>query len=140
MAYLKPPLLVAKVFNRIAMSTGIGGSETLTVPRRSTGASQSVPVIPCDLDGVRYLVSARGETAWVRNLRAADGRGSLRHRGAAPQPFVATELPIEQRATVIAAYRTKAGRTVDAYFRQLPDPADHPVFALTSPTSVGPAG
>lgn len=140
MAYLKPPLLVAKVFNRIAMSTGIGGSETLTVPRRSTGASQSVPVIPCDLDGVRYLVSARGETVWVRNLRAADGRGSLQRRSEAPRQFVATELPTEQRGPVIAAYRAKAGKTVDPYFRQLPDPADHPVFALTFPTSAGPAG
>ena len=31
MAYLKPPWFVAKIFNRIAMATGVGSSETLTV-------------------------------------------------------------------------------------------------------------
>jgi len=62
MAYLKPPWFTVKVFNRIAMATGISDSATLTITK-------------------------------------------------------------------------KAGRAVDGYFRKLPDPADHPVFALTAPTT-----
>ena len=30
------------------------------------------------VDGVRYLVAPRGETQWVRNLRADGGTGTLR--------------------------------------------------------------
>ena len=44
--------------------------------------------------------------------------------------FRATEIPVELRGPVLAAYRVKAGKTVETYFRSLPDPADHPVFAL----------
>ena len=35
-----------------------------------------------------------------------------------------------ERAAVIAAYRAVAGRTVEPCFRDLPDPADHPVFVI----------
>jgi hypothetical protein len=38
---------------------------------------------------------------------------------------------VAQRAPVIAAYRPLAGKVVEGYWRQLPDDADHPVFALT---------
>lgn len=45
--------------------------------------------------------------------------------------YVAAEVPVEQRAPIIAAYRPLAGRVVDGYWRKLPGDADHPVFALT---------
>ncbi len=45
--------------------------------------------------------------------------------------YVATEIPVEQRAPILAAYRPLAGKVVEGYWRQLPDDADHPVFALT---------
>jgi hypothetical protein len=34
------------------------------------------------------------------------------------------------RSPVITAYVARAGRTVEGYFRTLPDPADHPVFRV----------
>lgn len=128
MAYLKPPWFTARIFNRLAMTFGIGGSRTLVVTTRATGHSQSIPVVVPEVDGVEYLVSTRGESDWVRNVRAhptvtLDGR-----------EFVATEIPVQDRATVIAAYRPMAGRVVESYWRQLPDDADHPVFALTPST------
>ena len=46
--------------------------------------------------------------------------------------YVASEIPVEQRGPVIAAYRPLAGKVVEGYWRQLPSDADHPVFALTS--------
>jgi hypothetical protein len=45
--------------------------------------------------------------------------------------YVADEVPVAQRANVIAVYRPLAGKVVEGYWRQLPDDADHPVFALT---------
>ena len=128
MAYLKPGAVTRKVFNPLAMKLGFWGVATLTVRRRTSGETQNVPVIPLDHEGGRYVVSTRGESDWVRNLRAAGG-GELRRKGEATQ-VRAVELPVEERPPVIAAYRAKAGREVDQYFEKLPDPADHPVFRL----------
>ncbi|QRY47973.1 nitroreductase family deazaflavin-dependent oxidoreductase [Mycolicibacterium boenickei] len=125
MAYLKPPWFVRAVFNRIAMATGIGHSETLTVTTRVSKQSQQIPVVVSVVDGVRYLVSTRGESEWVRNIRA-NPRVTL-----GKSSYLAAEVPVEQRAPIIAAYRPLAGKVVEGYFRDLPDDADHPVFALT---------
>ncbi len=70
MAYLKPPWFTAKVFNRIAMATGISNTETLTVTKRGSKQQQHIPVVTVSLDGTRYLVSTRGESQWVKNVRA----------------------------------------------------------------------
>ncbi|MEZ5098715.1 MAG: nitroreductase family deazaflavin-dependent oxidoreductase [Thermoleophilia bacterium] len=129
MAYLKPPFLVRRVFNPLAMRFGIGGAQTLSVPRRRSGGEQRVPVIAVDVDGARYVVSTRGETEWVRNVRAA-GTLSLGSAGSSRR-YSVTEVPVDRRAPIIDAYRKKAGRTVDAYWKQLPDPSDHPTFELT---------
>ncbi|MDT5364620.1 MAG: hypothetical protein QOC69_6382 [Mycobacterium sp.] len=128
MAYLKPPWFTAKIFNRIAMATGIGNSETLTVTKRVSKQPQEIPVVVPDVDGVKYLVSTRGETEWVRNVRADPNVTVGKSR------YVAVEVPVEQRAPILAVYRPLAGKVVDGYWRQLPDDADHPVFALTPAT------
>ncbi len=129
MAYLKPPWFTARVFNKIAMATGISGSERLTLTARSSGRPQEIPVITVDVDGIRYLVSTRGESEWVRNVRANPTVTLATKMGTAR--FTATEVPVSQRDPVLTAYRAKAGKTVDGYFAKLPDPADHPVFSLT---------
>lgn len=128
MAYLKPPWFTAKVFNRIAMATGVSGAETLTVTARSSGQQQKIPVISVEVDGIRYLVSTRGESQWVKNVRANPAVILDTKVGAAR--FTATELPVSERSPVLTAYRAKAGKAVDGYFTKLPDPADHPVFSL----------
>jgi len=135
MAYLKPPLVARRVFNPLAKRFGIGGSVELVIARRRTGQPQSIPVIPVEHDGARYLVSTRGESEWVRNLRAAAGRGELRRKGT-PEPFFATEVPVHERPPIIAAYRAVAGKTVEAYWKKLPDPVDHPTFRI-EPAAAG---
>ena len=45
--------------------------------------------------------------------------------------YRAEEVPVGERAPIIAAYRAKAGREVDGYWKKLPADADHPVFRLT---------
>ena len=128
MAYLKPPWFVRTIFNKIAMATGVGNSETLTVTKRGSKQPQQIPVVVPEVDGVKYLVSTRGESEWVKNVRA-DAIVTLGGR-----KYVAREIPVDQRAPVIAAYKPKAGKVVEGYWRKLPDDADHPVFALTPTT------
>ena len=127
-AYLRPPFFVRKIGNKLAMRFGAGGSWTLVVRGRSTGAEQHIPVIPAELDGSRYLVSTRGESEWVRNLRAA-GAGELRRKGTVER-FRAVEVPVAERAPIIERYRGTAGRSVTTYFTKLPDAADHPTFRV----------
>jgi len=124
MAYLKPPWFTRTIFNKIAMATGIGSSTTLTVTKRSTKQPQQIPVVIPEVDGVKYLVSTRGESDWVKNVRADP------HVKLGDAAYIATEIPVEQRAPILAAYRPLAGKVVEGYWRQLPDDADHPVFAL----------
>ena len=128
MAYLRPPFFVRKIGNNLAMWFGAGGSYTLVVPGRSTGTPQQIPVVPAELDGTKYLVSTRGESEWVRNLRAA-GACELR-RKRTTERFTAVEVPVGERGPIIDRYRATAGRTVTTYFTKLPDPADHPAFRL----------
>ena len=51
MAYLKPPWFTVKVFNRIAMATGVSNTETLSVTKRGTGEPQHIPVVTVDVGG-----------------------------------------------------------------------------------------
>jgi len=127
-AYLKPALLVRKVFNKIAMRAGLYGTETLAVAGRRTGEEQTIPVIPAEYEGARYIVSTRGESEWVRNARAA-GELELRSKSGTTR-YRAVELAVGARGPIIDAYRKKAGRTAAAYWNKLPDAADHPVFRL----------
>lgn len=128
MAYRKPPAFVRKVFNPIAMKLGLRGTETLVVAGRRTGTERPVPVIPVELEGARYLVSPRGETDWVQNLRAA-GEGELRSKRGT-QRFRAIEVPAADRPRVLMTYRQVTGRAVKSHFESLPDPDDHPVFRI----------
>ena len=128
MAYLRPPWFVRNIGNKLAMRVGAGGSCTLVVPGRTTGAPQRIPVIPAEVDGARYLISTRGESEWVRNLRAA-GAGELQTKKGTER-FRAVEVPVDARGPILERYRETAGRTVNTYFKQLPDAADHPTFRL----------
>lgn len=107
------------------MATGVGNSQTLTVTRRTSKQPQQIPVVVPEVDGVKYLVSTRGEAEWVKNVRA-DPNVKL-----GDAKYVATEVPVEQRGPVIAAYRPLAGKVVEGYWRQLPSDDDHPTFALS---------
>jgi hypothetical protein len=129
MAYLAPPWFTARVFNRVAMATGLAGCATLTVHRRR-GGDQQIPVIPVEVGAVTYLVSTRGEADWVKNVRVNPGVTLTTRAG--PARYRAQEIPVDQREPVLSAYQDKAGKAVEGYFRKLPEQADHPVFALTA--------
>jgi deazaflavin-dependent oxidoreductase (nitroreductase family) len=129
MAYLKPNWFTARIFNPIARTTGMSGSETLTVTKRGSKEPQKIPVITVDVDGTKYLVSTRGESQWVKNVRA-NPTVTISNK-AGTTTYAVSEVPAGNRQPMITAYQEKLGRMVEGYFKDLPDEADHPVFALT---------
>ncbi|MEN3317117.1 MAG: hypothetical protein V7643_518 [Mycobacterium sp.] len=74
-----------------------------------------------------YLVSVRGETEWVKNVRA-NPHVKLTNWG--ETDYVASEVPVEARKPILDAYKATASKASARLFRQLPEDADHPVFAL----------
>jgi deazaflavin-dependent oxidoreductase (nitroreductase family) len=117
--YRAPGWFTRNVANRaVAFLTRHGvsllGSRVLAVRGRSSGAWRTTPVNLLDLDGHRYLVSARGEGQWVRNLRAA-GAGELRV-GRRTEPFRARELPDAERVPVLRAYLQRWRLEVGVFF------------------------
>jgi deazaflavin-dependent oxidoreductase (nitroreductase family) len=125
--YLKPGWLISRVANPLLMRLRV--VPTLHVRGRTTGQRRSVPVNVLELDAERYLVSPRGETDWVRNLRAA-GSGEIEYGRRRTQPFTAVEVPDAEKPRVIAAYLDRWGNQVRSQFEVLPNPADHPVFRI----------
>jgi deazaflavin-dependent oxidoreductase (nitroreductase family) len=106
----------------------LGAASTLEVARRRSGTPQRLPVNVLEHPGQRYLVAVRGETEWVRNVRAA-GRCEVGRRGTR-HAYRAVELPVAERAEVIAAYRARWDSQVRRFWERLPGPEDHPVFRL----------
>jgi hypothetical protein len=125
--YVRPGFLMTHVANPIA--SRLGRVPALLVRGRKSGRLLTVPMgEPLEFEGRRYLVSGRGETHWVRNLRAAHG-GAFRMHGTT-SPFRATEINGPDHDRVVDAYRRKLGHSVDTYFREIPDPAAHPAFRM----------
>ena len=141
--YKRPGWFTTHVFNRIvALMTRAGvsvwGSRVLEVRGRKTGEPRRTPVTLLVLDGSRYLVSPRGHTQWVRNLRAS-GEGRL-WLGRRAEPFTATELSDDEKPPVVRAYLKRWKAEVGVFFDGVgPDSTDedlrriapdHPVFRL----------
>lgn len=106
--YKRPPWYVRHVIGPImefivgTLGISVRGGHVLTVAGRTTGTPRSVPVYPMPINGQRYLVSPRGETDWVRNLRAA-GTGELRS-GRRRDRFVATEIVDAEKPPILRDY------------------------------------
>ena len=80
---------------------------TLQVPGRRTGRSVRLPLVMVVVDGERYLVSMLGEDVnWVRNVRAAGGRVTLRHGRS--KDVRLEEVDPEYRAPVLKDYLKRA--------------------------------
>jgi deazaflavin-dependent oxidoreductase (nitroreductase family) len=141
--YQQPGWFTKNVFNRVvALSTRAGisvwGSRVLEVAGRKTGEPRRTPVNLLTYEGDRYLVSPRGHTQWVRNLRVS-GRGRLL-LGRHAEEFTAAELPEDERPPILRAYLKRWKAEVGVFFGGVgPDSSDeelrriapdHPVFRL----------
>jgi deazaflavin-dependent oxidoreductase (nitroreductase family) len=106
--YFAPGRFTRRVFNpfiaRLAKwGVSVKGTRLLEVRGRQTGILRTTVVNLLDHDGERYLVAPRGETQWVRNLRAAGGVAELR-LGHRTEPVAAVELADADKTPVLRAY------------------------------------
>ena len=92
-----------------------GDQRVLRVRGRKSGEPRTVPVNLLTADGVRYLVAPRGETQWVRNLRAANGEGELL-LGRKVEAFRSTELTDADKPPVLRAYLKRWKAEVGVFF------------------------
>jgi deazaflavin-dependent oxidoreductase (nitroreductase family) len=97
------------------MGISVYGSRVLAVKGRKSGEWRTTPVNPLSLaDGARYLVAPRGNTQWVRNLRAV-GTGELRV-GRRTEPFTATEVADDDKPAILRAYLKRWKFEVGVFF------------------------
>jgi deazaflavin-dependent oxidoreductase (nitroreductase family) len=144
--YRAPGWFTRNVFNQlVAFLTKRGisvlGSRVLAVKGRSSGEWRTTPVNLLSYEGRRYLVSPRGETQWVRNLRVA-GTGELR-LGRGAESFRGRELTDEEKVPVLRAYLRRWKAEVGVFFEGTgPDSSDdqlraiapkHPAFEVLPP-------
>jgi deazaflavin-dependent oxidoreductase (nitroreductase family) len=144
--FYRRPMKLTQTFNRFVSwlaSLGVTSSDTVTleVKGRRSGRVRSNPVTWVEHDGERYLVSPRGESEWVRNVRAAGGDAEIRHRGR--QRVRLEEVPAEERAPIIKAYLEKTATATRQHFGVDPKAelaefeavaARHPVFRIAAAT------
>jgi deazaflavin-dependent oxidoreductase (nitroreductase family) len=143
--YRAPGWFTRNVFNRgVAMLTGLGisvwGSRMLAVRGRSTNEWRTTPVNVLTEGGHRYLVSPRGTTQWVRNIRAS-GSGELR-LGRSSEPIRVIELADAEKPPVLRAYLKRWKLEVGVFFEGTGPTASeeellaiapkHPVFRLAN--------
>jgi deazaflavin-dependent oxidoreductase (nitroreductase family) len=143
--YQRPGWVTTNVFNRVVaaltrLGVSVYGSRVLEVRGRRSGEWRQTPVNLLRLDGAQYLVSPRGQTQWVKNLRAS-GRGRLRV-GRRVEPFTAVELADDEKPELLRAYLRKWKFEVGVFFGGVgPDSPDeelrriapdHPVFRLSA--------
>jgi deazaflavin-dependent oxidoreductase (nitroreductase family) len=124
------------------LGISIAGTRALRVRGRKTGKVRGVVVNVLTVDGVDYLVSPRGTTQWVRNVRAAGvvDVGPRWHRRELP----AAEVADSAKPDVLRRYLDKwywevkghiAGLTPNCGDDELRAAAPSiPVFALANPS------
>jgi deazaflavin-dependent oxidoreductase (nitroreductase family) len=142
-AYQQPDWFTSHVVNPLLkglhrLGISVAGSQTLAVRGRKSGEMRTNPVNPFQLDGKTYLLAPRGNTQWVRNLRAA-GEGELRS-GRKARRFHATEVPDSQKLPLMRLYMEKWSWEVKGFLEIDADASDeeierilpdHPAFALS---------
>jgi F420H(2)-dependent quinone reductase len=143
-AYIKPGFFTAKVVNPAVkflvarLGPSMKGARVLSVPGRQTGVWHSTPVNPLSVGGQRYLVSARGETQWVRNIRVS--RTARITRGRDTETVHVEEVADPEKPPILRAYlrawEWEVGRFFDGIGPSAPE-ADlariapkHPVFRV----------
>ncbi|HXC89405.1 MAG TPA: nitroreductase/quinone reductase family protein [Stellaceae bacterium] len=124
------PGAVERLFGRVLVvlvRIGVvrGHFYVLEVRGRNTGRRISLPVDAIELGGRRYLVSARGNTNWVRNARTA-GEVVLARAGRRRR-YAVRELPADERPPVLKAYLDRFAAEVQRFF---PVPKGSPVEAF----------
>jgi len=133
--FYNPPTPLEHRFNRffgvlVRLGLALPHNYLLVVRGRKTGNEYSMPVDLLVFDGRRFLVAPRGETQWVRNVRAA-GEVTLR-KGVHVESAAAVPVGDEEKPKLLKAYLDRFSRTVSRYF-PLPPGAPLEAFLPLAP-------
>ena len=147
--FRRPGWFTKQVFNRFVaaltrMGISVYGSRVLEVRGRTSGEPRRTPVNLLRLEGEEYLVSPRGHTQWVRNLRAS-GEGRLLI-GPRAESFGATEVLDErEKVPILRAYLKRWAVEVGVFFEGVGARSSdeelqritpkHPVFRISARAS-----
>ncbi|MFD4317228.1 nitroreductase family deazaflavin-dependent oxidoreductase [Streptomyces sp. NPDC058548] len=149
---MKPGWFTVNLLNRsVAWATRRGfsvwGSRVLAVRGRKSGEWRRTPVNLLRVDGVRYLVAARGHVQWTHNMRVAGGGQLI--LGKHVQDFTAVEVADDDKPALLRAYLKRWKAEVGFFFGGVgPDSSDeelraiapkHPVFRVTPTGPTTPA-
>src|SRR3954465_10959646 len=134
--YVEPGWFTRNIFNRSVrrltrLGISVAGSRELRVRGRKSGEWRTTPVNLLSAEGDRYLVSPRGTTQWVRNIRSS-GEGELRV-GRRVEAFRVAELPDEAKVPVLREYLRKWGWEVGAFFEGVDKSATDDDLARIAP-------
>ena len=150
--YNRPGWFTRKVMNPflnllVRRGVRVWGARVLEHRGRRSGQPHHTPVNLLTIGTDEYLVAARGETEWVRNVRAADGQLVL-VLGRRRQARTAVEVPVADRVEILRSYLRRWKFEVGMFFDGVgPDSTDaefaaiaaqHPVFVLHEAIAASP--
>ena len=142
--YLEPDWFTRNVLNRLVdgltrLGVSVMGSRMLEHRGRTSGKVFHTPVNLLIIEGTEYLVSPRGETQWVRNVRHAGHLVLI--LGRRRRRCTATPVPPADATPILRAYLRRWKFEVGMFFDGVsPDSTDeewaavaarHPVFVLS---------
>lgn len=143
--FQQPGWFTRNVFNRAVAGltragVSVAGSRVLEVQGRKSGEWRRTPVNVLALDGVRYLVSPRGHSQWVRNIRVTGHARLVLGRRA--ESIAVTEIADDEKVPLLRAYlkhwRWEVGALFGGVGPDSPDEdlrriaPDHPVFRIAA--------
>ena len=118
--YIRPGFFTRRVFNPVVaflagrLGLNMKGARVLSVQGRTSGAWHSTPVNPLTFEGQRYLVSPRGETQWVRNIRVS--RAGRLTVGGTTEDVRVDEVPDHEKPAILRAYLREWAWEVKQFF------------------------
>lgn len=125
-------------FVSLLARAGVGPIHLLTTRGSKSGRPHTIPVVPVDYDGQRWLVAPYGAVAWVHNARAA-GHVSLQY-GRTTREYATREVSADEAGPVLKRYVAIATKTRAQFNATRDSPAEdfvaeadrHPVFELVA--------
>ena len=131
-------------FVSVLARAGVGPINLLTTRGSKSGRPHTIPVVPVDYDGKRWLVAPYGAVAWVHNARSA-GQVSLQC-GRVTREYATREVAADEAGPILKRYvaiatktRAQFEATQDSPVEDFVAEADrHPVFELVAVGSEAP--
>ncbi len=109
----------------VGLGLGFAHNYVLETRGRKSGRVYTTPVNLLEMNSRRYLCASRGETAWVKNARAA---GSVvLAKGSRRDEYRVREVPVQERAPMLKEFLERFASSVQRFY---PVPKGSPLEAF----------